>query len=180
MKPWPGLSKYVLTKLLGMMFLVGMLTTLATAQSTERTVKISQATLPDQVLKIVAIRNLNSEKFPEDFEIEVQNISDKPIYSFYFVPVCSGPMRLGIGRIVYGHQRLMKLENLAGEGDTPILPGEKVTVTPEKSVRESTRKALAEGTIGYDSVKNLNLFFQVLNFGDGSGYHLKEFHRAKN
>src|SRR5437868_819218 len=50
----------------------------------DRTCKIATGAYPDRVVKVTAVRNLQSEHFPEDLEIEVQNISSKPIYYIEF------------------------------------------------------------------------------------------------
>ncbi len=178
MRSWPGLSKHVLTKLLGILLFVGLLTMATSAQPSDRSYKLSQTEFPENVLKIVEVRNLNSEKFPEDFEVEIENISGQPIYAIHFkVAFLNSPFGMDLS---YGRHKMIELQEMAQEGDKPIPPGGRALLVPQPAVGKGTREAIAAGTMTDNDTKNLKLIFQVVNFGDGSGYLLKGFRRAQN
>jgi hypothetical protein len=178
MKPWPGLSKHVLPQLPSIVLLAGLLIMGTYAQSSERSYKISQTEFPENVIKIVEVRNLNSEQFPEDFEVEIENISGQPIYAIHFmVAFLNSPFGMDLS---YGRHKMIELQEMAQEGDKAIPPGGRAVLVPQAAVGKGTREAIAAGRMTDHDTKNLKLIFQVVNFGDGSGYLLKGFRRAKN
>jgi hypothetical protein len=147
-----------------------------TSSQTPRTYKIDDPenikTVLNEVVKIEKTNNLQSDRFPEDFEIEVKNISKKPIYFMYIFAIL--PHKGTAFRLFYGDPKLMDIKNRPGPTDIPIKPGETGIVKPEESVKYV--RPYLEKKLGSDNVEvalsNVVLAFQTLNFGDGTGYIL--------
>lgn len=133
----------------------------------DRTCKIATGAYPDRVVKVTAVRNLQSEHFPEDLEVEVQNISSKPIYYIDFTLIF--PNRNIGWKADYGNHRLHDLKQLAGPEDSPLKPGEKCILKLQGINLKSYQYAVAEGRVTTSDLQKLTLVFQEISFGDGTG-----------
>src|SRR4029079_9406426 len=72
-----------------------------------------------------AFKDLNNKKWAHDFELEVTNTGDKPIYSLSLMLVTDVKAAAGfsiVAPLSYG--KLGKLTDLASPDDVPIKPGE--------------------------------------------------------
>jgi hypothetical protein len=141
------------------------------AQAAERGLEL--LFFPAEALKVVEVRNLNSENFPVALEVVVKNASDKPIYHIGLAGVFSGSA-FGTG-FSYGARRLSDVQEIAAAEDKPIKPGETVILRQQRGVIEGYRAALREQSALASAISNskrLVLVFQTLNFGDGTGYIL--------
>jgi hypothetical protein len=145
----------------------------------ERIYKINQPealrTVLTEVIEIKKVENLQSDDFPRGFAIEVKNISKKPIYFIDIAVVlpnaAPGGMLIGFS-LDYGKSRLISFDNRPEPTDLPIAPGETGILKPDVS-GQSTRKFL-ENMLGTSNIETalspVVLWFQVINFGDGTGY----------
>ena len=117
-----------------------------------------------------SFKELKDETWVEEFELEVKNIGDKPIYFIYInlvtdVKVGSSPL---IFALVYGRAELGDIITKAGPDDLFIKPGETYVfkIHPgqvqgwEKSVRERTQR----------DASRIKARIQMLSYGDGTGY----------
>ncbi|MGH9972062.1 MAG: hypothetical protein ACREBG_30315 [Pyrinomonadaceae bacterium] len=117
------------------------------------------------------VQNVTSEKWVHELEIEVTNISDKPIYYMdmyvFLVGVKFQGANVGFW-LKYGRVQLKDFSEPLLPEDVPIKPGEKHTF----KISESDAK-------GWDTLKVregkaeprfLKLYFQQINFGDGTGF----------
>lgn len=127
-----------------------------------------------EVIEIKKVENLQSDNFPEDFALEVKNISQKPIYYFYIAAVLPMTGRGGIPTgfdLLYGNRALISFDKMPEPTDIPIAPGETFILKAEnaKNVRQ-----YIENIWGSDyletALSSVVLAFQVINFGDGTGY----------
>lgn len=140
-----------------------------------RKLEINEKAIPKGVIEIVNIRNLQAENFPEGFEVEVKNISDKPIYCIFFNAIFEESRQIYGTRIMftltYGPARLGTTRALAQEGDIPLHPRESVVLELNplhiKGILMQVEKNSAFATIGRSRVR---LVMQHINFGDGTGY----------
>jgi hypothetical protein len=124
-----------------------------------------------------AFKDLKNEKWLRDFELEVTNTGDKPIYLLHMLlilPEITAPYmivpdgnKMGFS-LHYGRRELIDIETKAGPDDVPIKPGETyvfrfsdLTVQSWERFRQRENKPDA---------KKLILHFQVLSFGDGTGF----------
>ena len=70
-------------------------------------------------------------------------------------------------QIRYGKIRLVDLTEPVQPEDVPIPPGETVTLQIPENNRRAWKSSRAEGRLS--NPKKLELRFQLLNFGDGTG-----------
>ena len=119
-----------------------------------------------------AFKDLKNEKWTRDLVLEITNTGDKPIYLLHFIVILpeirdEGGRNISFG-LSYGRAELGDIETKAGPDDVPIKPGETHTFD------------LGEGqTLGWEGFqrerkwpqpKKLVLAFQILSFGDGTGF----------
>ncbi len=138
----------------------------------DRTCRINTRAYPDRVVKVTAVRHLQSEHFPEDLEVEVQNISSQPIYYISFH--LTFPNKNILWYADYGQRRLSDLKQLAGPEDSPLKPGEKYILKLQGIDLESYRYKVADGTMLGGATQKLELVFQEISFGDGTGVRAGE------
>jgi hypothetical protein len=117
-----------------------------------------------------SFKDLKNEKWLREFELELTNTGDRPIYYIEIV-MYTGVQFEGSGPEIvipvrYGRGELGDIVTKATSDDVPIKPGETTILTAgtveawEKSVRE---KRIPEAT-------KFTARIQVLSFGDGTGY----------
>jgi hypothetical protein len=117
-----------------------------------------------------AFKDLKNEKWLRDFELEVTNIGDKPIYflSLMFTMV---EVRAPDGNeygfsLNYGKSWDISLP--PKPDDIPLKPGETYIFTVSQKLIKGWEKFIEEEKI--PQPKKVSLHFQVLNFGDGTGF----------
>jgi hypothetical protein len=120
----------------------------------------------------IKVRNANSKRWAHDIEVEVTNSGDRPIYflDFYIVlPGINGLMGNRVGFwLYYGRTELTDFSTPVLPGDVPLQPGEKyIFKIPESSAKGWDYLREKEGR---PEPKVMKLLFQVLNFGDGTGF----------
>jgi hypothetical protein len=118
-------------------------------------------------LTVIEVRNLNSEDWPKDLEIEVKNNSNKPIYHITIMMTWQNPPRvLGEGwglNLRYGDSQLISSRK-AGPADESIRPGERYVFTVAKN------KCKECGVPRVEGVSRILLNLSVVAFGDKTGY----------
>jgi hypothetical protein len=136
----------------------------------ERKLKLKE--FKDAPIVIHKVKNLHSNSWHKDLEIEIKNVSDKPIYfmlAYLIFPDQPVPAdgRAGV-RLVYGDPKKNGLiDNYANPEDEHIAPGETYVFT----IPEIDRKGIAVRDKKFpERNKNLVLEFQIINFGDGTGF----------
>ncbi|HEU4715140.1 MAG TPA: hypothetical protein VFS76_26560 [Pyrinomonadaceae bacterium] len=117
-----------------------------------------------------SFKDLNNEKWLREFELEVTNTGDKPIYFLYIMLGTNVKDREdGLELtypVVYGRAELGSIVTKATSDDVPIKPGETQTFKMgdvplwEQGVRE---KRWPQST-------KFTAEIQLLSFGDGTGY----------
>jgi hypothetical protein len=160
---------------LALLFLVKTVLIASRAQSPddaaqERKLKLKE--FKDSPVVIRKVKNLNSNSWHKNLEIEIQNISDKPIYFMlaYLVfpddPVPPGG-ESGIP-LMYGDPEINgNIAKHANPEDEHLDPGE----TYKFTVPELFKKGLKAKQEKFpERAKNLVLKFAIINFGDGTGF----------
>jgi hypothetical protein len=137
-----------------------------------RTVELHKGTFPHEAIEVTGYKNLQSATFPAEFQIEVKNISQKPIYyiSFFIHMDDFQPHGLPYGfKVAWGNPILVQNSKRAGASDVAIQPGESALLGLY-GVKASNylRRFKERGTSAY----KLILTPQVINFGDGTGYQV--------
>ena len=121
--------------------------------------------------KEAGFKDLNNEKWGWEFELEVTNTGTKPIYALDFhvwteVKTASGSRVMF--PLYYGRNELGDIRTKAEPTDVPIKSGESVSLTIHPGIlnawdyrRKHENRPLP---------KRLEVKFQFLSFGDGTGY----------
>ncbi|HZG51471.1 MAG TPA: hypothetical protein VEZ40_04980 [Pyrinomonadaceae bacterium] len=150
----------------------------STAQSTQKGERELEDKIPKHLPIKVKVKNsekvkdLNNDQWMRDVEIEVQNTGDKPIYylrlSLYFVDVTlESGAQLGFP-IDYGNPQFVDFEKRATSQDVPLRPGE--TYVYQFSKRWAGRWEKFKVNRQLPHPKKIGLQFEVLSYGDGTGF----------
>ncbi|HYJ86362.1 MAG TPA: hypothetical protein VEW46_09920 [Pyrinomonadaceae bacterium] len=128
--------------------------------------------IPNRVPLKIKVKNVNSKKWVHDLEVEVTNTSEKPVYflSLYVtLPEVKGLLGSKVGFwLRYGRVELMEFSTVPNSDDVPIQPGKThVFKIPESSAKGWDHLREKEGR---PEPKIIEIIFQVLNFGDGTGF----------
>lgn len=121
-----------------------------------------------------AVKDMKNEKWLSDFELEVTNTSDKPIYFLNLWIVLPEIISYENGYKVgfplrYGRPDFIYLNTMARADDVPIRPGESYVFTiPEKYQKGWAWHKLTERR---PNPKRIEITFTQLSFGDGSGFN---------
>jgi hypothetical protein len=137
----------------------------------ERKLKVKQ--FKDMPLE-VKVKNLQSKTWHKDLEIEVKNVSNKPIYfilAYLIFPDDKVPNGdVGI-TLHFGKRENILITHLADATDTHLDPGETYVFTipePERTGFQGRHKK-------YPGLDMSLLFrFGLISFGDGTGFEVGE------
>ena len=139
----------------------------------ERVYKLRKELIPDDVIEIVEVNNLNAADFPVSLEIVVKNVSAKNIYGvnlmIKFPDTNINGLNLGYS-LNYGDKRLHDYRNQAEPGEDFIPPGKTGIIKMLRNKAASFIRIVEKGDIPLSSTYNVRIDFQTLNFGDGTGY----------
>jgi hypothetical protein len=116
----------------------------------------------------VKVRNLQSETWLKDLEIEVKNVSKKPIYNilaYLMFPDETWAEHVGI-RLEFGNPILVQLDKVAGKDDPHIDPGETYVLKIDEGFQKGFEKYARESPEKY---KRFVLDVEIISFGDGTG-----------
>lgn len=128
--------------------------------------------IPQHLPIRVKVKNLDRRKWVHDLEVQVTNLADKPIYYLDFRLIlphtrsAPGP-QVGFP-LRYGRTQFVSFATPVESGDVPIQPAKTHTFRIAESNAKGWDHVRATGE--RPEPKRLQLVFQVLNFGDGTGY----------
>jgi hypothetical protein len=119
-----------------------------------------------------AIKDLSNEKWVRDFELEITNTGTKPIYflnMLLIAPEVRAPDGTKMGfAITYGNMKRGPVDYQASPEDVPLQPGETYVFSfPEAKQLNWERFRQRENK---PDAKRLILHFELLSFGDGTGF----------
>lgn len=149
--------------------------------------KVNVRTYNRTPVLVKEIRNLNKkETWYRDLEIEVKNISKQPIYyislglEFPNIPPTTSPQpgldgnmptKVTTGfSVKYGDLRLTDVRVLAEPDDVPIKPGESHVFTIPEAYVKGIESMNNMGNLPPDAWNQIELSFDIISFGDGTGY----------
>src|SRR6266850_1510007 len=119
------------------------------------------------------IKDFDNDQWVRDFELEVTNTSEKPIYfldMFVLLPEFIGPGGGVRGMpLRYGRMDFVKLDTRPLPDDIPIKPGETYTFKFLETDQRGWYERQAVGPV--TNPRKLKLIFAGLSFGDGTGFH---------
>jgi hypothetical protein len=145
----------------------------AAAQTPEvRQIKIKRPS--NHPVAIKQIRNVQGADFLRNLEIEVQNVSNKPIYyvslHLGFPDIEVKPnVHYGFG-LIYGDEKFLRVSELAGPQDKPIPPGRTYTFKVPSNIYEGFDGYRADVNLPAAAANRIELKFEEVSFGDGTGY----------
>ena len=151
----------------------------ATQASTGASVKVPlgsekrlENSIPRHLPIKVKVNNLDSGKWAHDLEVVVTNTSNKPIYFLdlhIILPEIKSPSGPNVGfPLRYGRIGFVKFTTPVEPDDVPIQRGGTHTFKIATSSAKGLDYLKAKGHA--TEPKRIQLIFQVLNFGDGTGY----------
>jgi hypothetical protein len=123
-----------------------------------------------------SFNDLSNDKWARDFELEVTNTGEKPIYELYML-LWLPEIKAGGGYNVcfplsYGRPELGDLRVKATPDDIPIQPGETIVLKIHPGNAEGFE--IGQKEENRPQPKRVQLKFQILSFGDGTGYGADE------
>lgn len=124
-------------------------------------------------IKVVDIRNLQEDDWVEKLEVEIKNISDKPIYYIRLAIIVDeikpAPNFYPLNFVYrFGNSRHINLGSLAEPEDESIKPGESLVIKIPQDQVEGWNRWKAEQN--FPPVTKVQFYFELVNFGDGTGY----------
>jgi len=154
-------------------FLIRTIYALAPSQSNNASAherKIKVRTFKDIPVSLVEVRNLQSETWYEDLEIELKNVSTKPIYFLTayleFPDDRWGDSIYGVN-LAWGDPTKLDMWKVAPAGAEYVEPGKTFVLTIPEMYRKGLR---AMHRMRPHVTKNLRLWFEKTYFGDGTGF----------
>lgn len=121
----------------------------------------------------VKVKNLNSARWERDLEVEIKNVSDKPIYYMRFgiaMPdVISGGHPMGFS-LQYGRTQLIFFTEPLQPDDAPLLPGETYTFKLREQEVQGWESFVRRNNLPKGEPKKIRLILGEINFGDGTGF----------
>lgn len=116
-----------------------------------------------------SFRDLNNEKWIGEFELELTNTGDKPIY--YLDLLLVSDVKLGgnflVFPLAYGRAALGDIVSKAGPDDIPIKSGETLVFKIHPGQITAWGKSVREGK--HPEARRLQIRLESLSFGDGTG-----------
>jgi len=126
-------------------------------------------------IQIVAVRNLQKRQhWIRDLELEIRNVSSKPIYEIYFTlyaPDDKGPGRHPVAvSLEYGRSDLLHPREHALPDDKPLGSGESVVLKVKEPLWKGYETHLRVDDVEEQATFNMRMMVVAINFGDGTGF----------
>lgn len=142
---------------------------------------------PPSVVKLSRISKVDSDNFPKDFEVDVKNTGNKPIY-YMFLYLTLPEVEVGGAKwafeLTYGNPALFEINKTANPDDESLKPGETHTFKLEADVLKNYAKFMQELEAMRGEpiqITKVQLEVYMVNYGDGTGYFAgKPFPRMPN
>ena len=121
-----------------------------------------------------SFKALENGSWLREFELELTNTGDKPIY-FVFLDLVTD-VKLGdrplLFTLQYGRSELGDIITKASDEDVPIKPGETHVFKIHPGQVPAWERGVREGS--HAEATRLEVSLQMLSFGDGTGYFVNE------
>jgi len=118
-------------------------------------------------------KDLKNERWASDFEVEITNTGEKPIYTFglsLYFDVPNEYQDYLRADIVYGRPEISRIGSKPTADDIPLKPGESKIFTLQPGDLRSFEKGRREK--GWQLPTRVKIKVGNLNFGDGTGFVL--------
>jgi hypothetical protein len=130
--------------------------------------------IPSHLPIKVELKNLEVEPMLRNLELQVTNTSEKPIYYLELVislPDVLSPTGHPIAfTLRYGRTDLIDFQAPLQPDDVPLRPGESCILSIPDKYKKGLDIRLSKLKMRYADIKRVYLFFQLLNFGDKTGF----------
>lgn len=117
-----------------------------------------------------SFKDLKDENWVREFELEITNTGDKPIYFVYIELITD--VNLGnvplVFSLVYGRTELGDIITMAGPDDIPIKPGDMHVFKIHPGQVPAWEMSLREKS--HPDASSIKARLELLSFGDGNGY----------
>ncbi|HYL98448.1 MAG TPA: hypothetical protein VEZ90_05790 [Blastocatellia bacterium] len=187
-----GVTRWTVS-LLGLPLMIGVTSVVALRQQRRQPIAGDQIAQPQNSkrkvidhtekslpLRITKVRNLDSSDWISDMEFEVQNQSNRPIYSLLLIVTFSDvpkttemdgiPRTLGTS-VQYGRDEFLEHPGeLATDRDVPIAPGATAVLKLAAAERDGLKANLRNHNIPESALQRIRVRVDKVSFGDGSGY----------
>jgi hypothetical protein len=126
-------------------------------------------------IEIVSVRNLRKRKhWVRDLELEIRNVSPKPIYEVYFTLFMPDDKGKGGApcavSLEYGRFELLHPSQHSSVDDKPIEPGETVILRVNERLSRGYEYHLRNENVPEPATYKVRLTILAINFGDGTGF----------
>lgn len=114
-------------------------------------------------------KDLKNENWAEDFELEIKNTGEKPIYTFYLTLYFDVPTEFdteSVGQVYYGRSEISDPNVKPTAEDVPIKPGESKVFKIHPSTVRAWEKGRREK--GRRLPTKVRIVFYQMTFGDGT------------
>jgi hypothetical protein len=125
-------------------------------------------------LEITEIRNFHNSHWLRDLEIDLKNVSTKPIYEVYLMLIMpddrgdsGNPSAVSLE---YGETKLVHPSQLPLADDKPLLPGQTVVLKVDERQSTGYEHHLTKQRVQVASTYKVRLAILAINFGDGTGF----------
>jgi hypothetical protein len=136
--------------------------------------RILEDRIPKHLPIKIKVKNLKSEQWARDFELEITNTSDKPIYylrMFVDLPDVKAEDGVNLGfPLRYGRSALTDFSVPIEPDDVPLKPGESYTLKIPEQLQLGWESFVKRRGLAKEEPKKIKFIFQYLNFGDGTGF----------
>lgn len=142
------------------------------AATQDRTLK--KIDFREMPVRVREVKNLQSETWPNDLQIEIENVSNKPIYFINAVLIFPDDAPNGTSGIIlkYGNPENIDIARIAKAEDEHFDPGKKIVLV----ISEVYKKGLFAKQKNYpENLKKLEFWFEIISFGDGTGFEVSQF-----
>jgi hypothetical protein len=117
-----------------------------------------------------AWKDLKNQKWARDFELEIKNTGEKPIYTFYLLIFFDVPTDFDtelLAPIYYGRPEIGDPRAKPTDDDVPIKPGESIILKIHPNMLLAWDKGYREN--GWRLPSKVRIKLVSLTFGDGTG-----------
>lgn len=167
------------TLLLLFILSLGSMAFLSTSRTSAQERKYHVKTFKDMPVEVREVRNLQKgEEWFRDLEIEIKNISEKPIYfiaiaiEFPDIPApADAPEGSKTGYpLRFGNPKLGNLRQRAGPEDVAIEPGETYVFTIPKGFSIGLENMRRQRNLPVEATNKIVIDIETISFGDGTGF----------
>lgn len=148
---------------------------LTKAQSSKEERKFKTREFVDMPVRLRNVKNLQSDNWPKELEIEIENISKRTIYfinAYLLFPDDPVPDGMSGVNLQFGNIENMDAARLAKPEDEHLSPGELVTLT----IGEMYRNGLAaKQKHSPQNLMRVEFEIEIISFGDGTGFEGGQF-----